>query len=341
MERLLECVPNFSEGRNKEVISQIAQAIRGVKGAWLLEVDPGKAANRSVMTIVGKPEDVVEAAFQAIAVAASLIDMSCHEGVHPRMGATDVCPLIPVRGISWEEAQRLARNLGKRVGEELGIPVYLYEKSASHPGRTNLANIRKGEYEGFKEKISHPAWKPDFGPATFNEKNGQTVIGVRDFLIAYNINLNSGDPKQAHQIAKDIRESGRIIKDEAGMPKRIPGACKGVKALGWYIEEYGMAQVSTNITDRHASPVHRVFEACRQSAALRGLEVGGSELVGLIPKDVLLDAGLFYLSKEALSTEIPKYDILEKGVKSLGLHQLRPFNIEEKVLEYAMEKAGN
>ncbi|HJW30829.1 MAG TPA: glutamate formimidoyltransferase, partial [Saprospiraceae bacterium] len=298
---IIECVPNFSEGRRPEVIEAIAQAIRQVEGVTLLDVDPGKATNRTVMTMAGRPDRVIEAAFLAIRTAASLIDMRQHKGEHPRMGATDVCPLIPIQGISMEETAAFAHQLAKRVGDELKIPVYMYEAAATQPERKNLATIRAGEYEGFSKKILDPDWKPDYGPQDFNVTAGATVIGARDFLIAYNVNLNTRSERKANSVAFDIREKGRIkrignpvtgevVKDERGEPVREEGMCKGVKAIGWYIEEYQLAQVSMNITDTKLTALHTAFDACVQSAASRGLRVTGSELVGLVPLTVMLDA---------------------------------------------------
>ncbi|HNG90907.1 MAG TPA: glutamate formimidoyltransferase, partial [Saprospiraceae bacterium] len=292
MKQLIECVPNFSEGRDPAAIKQITDAVESVEGVTLLDVDPGKATHRSVVTFVGEPEAVVEAAFQAIRTACQVIDMSRHSGEHPRMGATDVCPLIPIANISMEETAQWARRLGERVGRELDLPVYLYEAAASRPERKNLADIRAGEYEGLPEKLAHPDWKPDFGPARFVPKSGATVIGARDFLIAYNVNLNTTSVRRANSVAFDVREKGRVLndpatgkplKDEHGEPLRQPGTLKGVKAIGWYIEEYGIAQISMNITDAQTTPLHLAFEECRMSADRRGMRVTGSELVGLVP----------------------------------------------------------
>lgn len=343
---LIECVPNFSEGQNTEVIDKIAEAIRSIQGVHLLEIDPGYAANRTVMTFVGPPQLVVEAAFQAIKTAAQQIDMRQQQGVHPRMGATDVCPLIPIQGITADEANVYAQILAKRVGTELEIPVYLYEKSAIADHRKNLAAIRKGEYEGFREKIQLPEWKPDYGPDKFNEKAGQTVIGVRDFLIAYNINLNTKDPKKTARIARVVRESGYLkylngLKqyDSNGKPIRIKGKFKGLKAIGWYIEEYKLAQVSMNITDLAASPLHEIFEEVDQEARKLGLRVVGSELVGLIPLQALIDAGRFYFELQGESSEKSQTEILEMAIRSLGLNVLEPFEMNKKILEFAMQKS--
>ena len=351
MRPLIECVPNFSEGRNPAVIRQISDAISAVEGVRLLDVDPGASTNRTVMTFVGPPGAVVEAAFQAIRTAAEVIDMRQHKGTHPRMGATDVCPLIPISGITDAEAVEWAHQLARRVGEELEIPVYLYEKAAQQPGRKNLATIRAGEYEGFEQKILQPEWKPDYGPARFHAKAGQTVIGVRDFLVAYNINLNTKSVKRANSVAFDIRENGRIqtedgspngkpVKDAQGQPVRIPGACKSVKAIGWYVEEYGIAQVSANLTNIQVTPVHVAFEEARKSADRRGLRVTGSELVGLIPKQALLDAGAFYLDKQGLSKGVSEAELIHIAVKSLGLDELAPFDPRKKVIEYQLAESA-
>ncbi len=344
---LLECVPNFSEGRDMRIIKQITDAIESVEGVKLLDVDPGQATNRTVVTFVGEPAAVVEAAFRGISKAAELIDMSKHQGEHPRMGATDVCPLVPVANISMEEAANWARQLGRRVGEELQIPVYLYESAATSPERQNLATIRAGEYEGLADKLKNPQWEPDFGPASFNASAGATVIGARDFLIAYNLNLNTTSVRRANSVAFDIREKGRIkregnpitgpvVNDENGDPVRIPGACKGVKAIGWFIEEYGVAQISMNITDTNATALHEAFEATRESANRRGLRVTGSELVGMVPLQVLLDAGRFFLAQQQRSLGISEEEIIKIAVKSLGLDELGPFDPQQKIIEYQL-----
>lgn len=334
MKQLIECVPNISEGQDTEKIKLITDVVETVEGVKLLDVDPGKATNRTVITFVGEPEKVIEAAFLLIKKASELIDMTKHSGEHPRMGATDVCPLVPVAGISMQETADYARKLGKRVGEELGIPVYLYEAAAASPQRKNLSNIRAGEYEGLAQKIVKPEWKPDFGPAEFNSRSGATVIGARNFLIAYNVNLNTTSTRRANAIAFDIREAGRKIKNEKGIEIVQPGSCKGVKAIGWFIEEYGIAQVSINITDVSLSPVHKVFEECCKSAEKRGLRVTGSELVGLIPLNSLLDAGKHFLKKQQRSTGISEKEIIKIAVKSLGLDDLKPFVPEERVIEF-------
>src|SRR5712671_4086544 len=298
MQKIIECVPNFSEGRDLEIVRQITAAIESVEGISLLNVDPGASTNRTVVTFAGSPEVAIEAAFRAIEKAAELIDMRKQKGAHPRMGATDVCPFIPVSNVSWEEAIECANRLGKRVGEELKIPVYLYERAARNKSRSNLAVIRAGEYEGLFEKIKQPEWKPDFGPAVFNEKSGGTVIGVRDFLIAYNANLNTKSVRRANAVAFDVREQGRVktedgtpsgkaILDTHGEPVRVPGMLKHVKAIGWFVKEYGIAQVSMNLTNIKETPLHVAFDACVESAAKRGLRVTGSEIVGMVPKKCL------------------------------------------------------
>src|SRR6478752_3952598 len=306
MHQIIECVPNFSEGRDMNIIKQITDEIEAVEGIRLLNVDPGKATNRTVVTFVGRPDAVIEAAFLAIRKAGELIDMRQHKGEHPRMGATDVCPLIPVSGISMQETVRWAHILAERVGRELALPVYLYEEAQNNRLRNNLSVIRAGEYEGFFEKIKKPEWKPDFGPAIFDEKRGATVIGARDFLVAYNVNLNTTSVRRANSVAFDVREAGRIkrdgdpvygeiVKDEKGQPVMVPGSLKSVKAIGWYIKEYGIAQISMNLTNIAVTPLHVAFdEACRKAEA-RGLRVTGSELVGLIPLQSLTDAGKYFL----------------------------------------------
>ena len=345
---IIECVPNFSEGRRPEVIEAIAQAIRQVEGVRLLDIDPGKATNRTVMTMAGAPDRVIEGAFQAIRTAAQLIDMRHHSGEHPRMGATDVCPLIPISGITMEETAAYAHQLGKRVGEELGIPVYMYESAATREERKNLATIRAGEYEGFAKKMESPEWAPDYGPATFNETAGATVIGARDFLIAYNVNLNTRSERRANSVAFDIREKGRvkragnpvtgeIIRDEYGEPVREEGMCRGVKAIGWYIAEYGVAQVSMNITDVKQTSLHAAFDACVQSALLRGMRVTGSELVGLVPLQVMLDAGRHFIRRQGLSAGVSDAELIHIAVKSMGLDELGPFDPKKKIIEYLLE----
>lgn len=348
MSKLIECVPNFSEGRNMEIINKIVAEITSVEGVKLLNVDPGKATNRTVVTFVGEPEAVVEAAFKGIKMAGELIDMSSHTGAHPRMGATDVCPLIPVAGISMEETIEYAVKLAKRVGEELKIPVYLYEAAQADKSRSNLSVIRAGEYEGFAEKMNLAIWKPDFGPATFDIKRGATVVGARDFLVAYNINLNTTSVRRANSVAFDVREAGRvkregdpvngkIVRDENGDPVSIPGTLKSVKAIGWYIEEYGIAQISMNLTNINITPVHIAFDEVCKKANERGMRVTGSELVGLIPLKALTDAGKYFLKKQKRSAGVSERELIKIAVKSLGLDDLAPFNPNEKIIEYLLE----
>lgn len=334
MKQLIECVPNISEGRDEAKIKLITEVVETVEGVKLLDVDPGKATNRTVITFVGEPEKVIEAAFRLIKKASESIDMSRHKGEHPRMGATDVCPLVPVAGITMEETAGYAKKLGKRVGEELGIPVYLYEAAAASPERKNLAHVRAGEYEGLAQKIVKPEWKPDFGPAELNARSGATVIGARNFLVAYNVNLNSTSTRRANAIAFDVREAGRKVKNEKGQEIVQPGSCMAVKAIGWFIEEYGISQISINLTDLSVTPVHKVFEECCKSAERRGLRVTGSELVGLIPLQSMLDAGKYFLRKQQRSTGIPEKELIRIAVKSLGLDDLKPFHPEEKIIEY-------
>ncbi|MFA5849112.1 MAG: glutamate formimidoyltransferase [Bacteroidales bacterium] len=351
-QRIIECVPNFSEGRNMQVIKQITDEIERVEGVKLLNVDPGAATNRTVVTFVGSPEQVSEAAFVAIKKAGEIIDMRNHHGEHPRMGATDVCPFIPIAGISMEETSEYARKLAKRVGEELKIPVFCYESAAYKPERKNLANCRSGEYEGLAKKFLDPNWRPDFGPADFNgdvARTGATAIGARDFLVAINYNLNTTSTRRANAVAYDVREKGRkmregnqitgkVVKDENGKDKWIPGTLKGCKAIGWFIEEYGIAQVSMNVTNITQTPVHVAFDEVSAKAAERGLRVTGSEIVGLIPKKVLIDAGKHYLAKQQRSAGISEEEIIKIAVKSMGLDDLKPFDPQEKVIEYLMEQ---
>jgi len=348
MRKLIECVPNFSEGRDLEVIRQITDAIESVDGVSLLDVDPGASTNRTVVTFVGSPDAAVEAAFRGIKKAAELIDMRKHKGAHPRMGATDVCPFIPVSNISWEEAIACANKLGKRVGEELSIPVYLYERAAKNASRSNLSIIRAGEYEGFFEKIKGPAWKSDFGPSIFNEKSGATVIGARDFLIAYNVNLNTKAVRRANSVAFDVRENGRVktedgtpfgkpVLDASGEPVRIPGMLKHVKAIGWYVEEYGIAQISMNLTNVEETPLHVAFDACVESASKRGLRVTGSEIVGMVPKKCLLDAGRYFLRKQKWSEGASEEELIGIAIRSMGLNELKPFDPKQKVIEFKIE----
>jgi glutamate formiminotransferase / formiminotetrahydrofolate cyclodeaminase len=346
MKQLIECVPNFSEGRDLTIVKQITDAIETVEGVLLLNVDPGNATNRTVVTIVGEPEKVVEAAFRGISKAAELIDMTKHKGEHPRMGATDVCPFIPVANITMEETAAWSKKLGERVGKELKIPVYLYEEAQPDKTRNNLSVIRAGEYEGFAKKIALPEWKPDFGPAIFPAKHGATVIGARDFLIAYNVNLNSKSVKRANSIAFDIREAGRIKTDANGKKVldanrnevRIPGKLKGVKAIGWYIEEYGVAQVSINITRFKETPLHIVFEECYKSAYERGMRVTGSELVGLVPLSSMLEAGKYFLNKQRLSSGVSEQELIHIAVKSMGLDELAPFDPQKRIIEYVLNE---
>ncbi|MBP2681162.1 MAG: glutamate formiminotransferase [Candidatus Krumholzibacteriota bacterium] len=340
--RLVECVPNFSEGRNQAVIDAIAQAIRDTEGAYLFDVDPGKDTNRTVVTFVAEYDAAVRAAFNAIETATRLIDMRKHTGAHPRMGATDVCPFVPVRGVTMEDCADLARQLGKRVGEELRIPVYLYENAAASEERRNLANVRAGEYEGLAQKLADPKWKPDFGPAEFNPKCGATVIGAREFLIAYNVNLNTRDKKVAHDIALSIREAGRPKRDENGNFVResggekvnVPGTLKACKAVGWYIEEYKRAQVSINLVNFHVTPPHLAFDEAKRQAETRGVRVTGSELVGLIPLEAMLEAGRHYLTLQKKSTGVPEKDLIETAIQSLGLNDISPFDPKQKIIEY-------
>lgn len=348
MSVLIECVPNFSEGNDLQLIKQITDAIESVEGIKLLNVDPGKATNRTVVTFVGEPQAVIEAAFRGIKKAGELIDMSHHKGEHPRMGATDVCPLIPISGISMEETAKYAQQLAKRVGDELQIPVYLYEAAQSNTNRNNLSVIRAGEYEGFFKKIKLPEWKPDEGPAEMDAKRGATVIGARDFLVAYNINLNTTSTRRANSIAFDVREAGRVMREgnpitgkiilnADGTPKSIPGSLKSVKAIGWYIQEYGICQISMNLTNIGVTPVHIAFDDVCKKAEARGLRVTGSELVGLIPLQSLLDAGKYFLKKQQRSVGVSNDELIKIAVKSMGLDELAPFNARERVIEYVLE----
>ena len=349
--RLIECVPNISEGRDSDKIQRIARVVETIEGVKLLDIDPGKATNRTVITFVGEPEKVIEAAFLLIKKASELIDMKKHSGEHPRFGATDVCPMVPISGISLEETATFAHQLGERVGKELGIPGYFYEKAAQSEKRINLANCRSGEYEGLKDKLKNPQWAPDFGPAEFNtqvEKTGAIAISARDFLIAYNVNLNTTSTRRANAIAFDIREAGRIkregnpstgkkILDANGDPVRIPGKLKAVKGIGWYIEEYGIAQISYNLTNISITSMHKAFDATCKAADERGLRVTGSELIGLIPLQAMLDAADYYLIKQERSLGIAENEKIKIAVKSLGLDDLKPFNPEEKIIEYLLK----
>lgn len=337
MNKIIECVPNFSEGRNKEVIKQITDAIEKVAGAKLLHVDMGAATNRTVVTFAGDENAVVEAAFQAVKKASELIDMRNHTGEHPRQGAVDVCPFIPIAGATMEDCIECAKKLGERVAKELSIPVYLYEEAATAPHRKNLANIRAGEYEGIAQKITLPEWKPDFGEAVFNEKFGNLITGARKILIAYNVNLNTTSVRRANSVAFDVREQGRKVKNENGEEVQQPGWCKAVKAIGWFIEEYGIAQVSMNLTDIEETPIHVAFDACVKSAYERGMRVTGSELIGLIPLESLLDAGRYFLEKQKRSIGVGDEELIRIAIKSMGLDELAPFNPKERIIEYVLE----
>ena len=344
MKRLIECVPNFSEGRDMSIIKQITDEIEKIEDVKLLDVDPGKATNRTVVTFVGTPEAVVEAAVQAIKKAAELIDMSQHSGEHPRFGATDVCPLIPISNVTMEECVVFAHELGKRVGEELGLSGYYYEYAASKPERKNLATVRSGEYEGLPAKLADKNWQVDFGPQTFNPKYGVTAISARDFLVAYNVNLNTTSTRRANAIAFDVRENGRvkkkgkeILRDKDGNALRIPGVLKACKAIGWYIEEYQQAQISMNLTNITITSVHEAFDAVFESATRRGIRVTGSELVGLVPLQAMLDAGKHYLKKQKRSLGISEKEIINIAIKSLGLDDLGPFDPEKKIIEYLLK----
>lgn len=348
MEQLIECVPNFSEGKNMEIINQITNELKTVDGVKLLNVDPGKTTNRTVVTFVGPPDAVVEAAFRAIKKAGELIDMSNHKGEHPRMGATDVCPFIPLANITLEETAIYATKLAKRVGEEIKIPVYLYEAAQAKTERKNLSVIREGEYEGFFKKIKLPGWAPDFGPANFDIKRGATVIGARNFLVAYNVNLNTTSTRRANAIAFDVREAGRVKKidgkpvtDEKGQPIIIPGSLKHVKAIGWYIEEYGIAQISMNLTNIRQTPVHIAFDEVCKKAEARGIRVTGSELVGLIPLQAMLEAGKYFLKKQHRSIGVSDKELVKIAVKSMGLDELAPFNPNERIIEYQLINKEN
>ena len=345
---MIECVPNFSEGRDIEKIRQITDEIETVEGVRLLDVDPGRDTNRTVVTFVGEPGAVCEAAFRAVRKAAEVIDMSKHTGAHPRMGATDVCPLVPVSGITMEETVVYARGLAKRIGEELSLPVFCYEEAAYDEKRKNLASIRAGEYEGLKKKLEDPEWKPDFGPASFNSHTGAVIIGARDFLVAFNVNLNTTSIRRANAIAFDVRERGRekregdqltgkIVKDADGNPVMIPGSLKSVKAIGWYIPEYGFAQISMNLTNIGVTPVHVAFDEVCRKAESRGVRVTGSELVGLIPLKAMLEAGKYFLHKQQRSAALPDEQLISLAIRSMGLSELKPFNPHEKIIEYMLQ----
>ncbi|MFA5330172.1 MAG: glutamate formimidoyltransferase [Prolixibacteraceae bacterium] len=352
MKKLIECVPNFSEGRDEKIIKQITDAIQSVDGIKLLNVDPGKDTNRTVVTFVGEPEQVIEAAFRGARMAAQLIDMSKHKGEHPRFGATDVCPLVPIANISMEETVVFARKLAKRIGEELGIPVYCYEFAATTEERRSLANCRTGEYEGLKEKLQKTEWKPDFGPDVFNERSGATAVGARNFLIAYNVNLNTTSVRRANSIAFDVREAGRVVREgdqvtgkmvngENGEPLRIPGTLKKVRAIGWFIKEYGVAQISMNLTDITVTSMHQAFDEVTERARDRGIRVTGSELIGVIPLQAMLDAGKYFLRKQQRSVGIPDAEIIKIAVKSLGLDELAPFDPKKRIIEYLIDDQEN
>ncbi|MFT6321574.1 MAG: glutamate formiminotransferase/formiminotetrahydrofolate cyclodeaminase, partial [Granulosicoccus sp.] len=346
--QLIECVPNFSEGRDLNIIKQITDEIESVDGVKLLDVDPGRATNRTVVTFVGEPEPVIEAAYLAIKKASEIIDMSKQTGEHPRMGATDVCPLIPIANITMDEVVKYAHKLAKHAGQDLGIPFYMYEAAATKKDRKNLATIRAGEYEGLPEKLKDSNWKPDYGSAQFNPSAGATAIGARDFLIAYNVNLNTTSVRRANSVAFDIREKGRVkrkgdpifgevLNDKNGEPQRTKGMCKGVKAIGWYIDEYEIAQISMNITNINVTPLHAAFEATNKSATKRGLRVTGSELVGLVPLKVMLDAGKYFLKKQNRSVGVSEEELVKIAVKSLGLDELGTFDASKKIIEYQLE----
>ena len=338
--RIIECVPNFSEGRDMAVIKQITDVIESIEGIKLLDVDPGKDTNRTVVTFVGTPETVSEAAFQAVRKASEVIDMSGHHGEHPRMGATDVCPFIPVSGVTMEEVVGYARKVAERIGAELGIPVYCYENAAFEEKRKNLAACREGEYEGLEKKLADPAWKPDYGPVVFNKRSGATAVGARDFLVAFNINLNTTSVRRANAIAFDVREKGRTVEDKGGKKISVPGTLKNVKAIGWYIEEYGVAQISMNLTDISVTPVHIAFdEVCRKADA-RGVRVTGSELVGLIPLKAVIDAGRYFLEKQQRSVGVSDDELIKIAVRSMGMNDIHPFKPEEKIIEFVMAEKG-
>lgn len=348
MSPLVECVPNFSEGRDRSVIDAIARAISGVSGVRLLDVDAGADTNRTVYTFVGTPDAVAEAAFRGAAAASQLIDMSRHLGAHPRMGALDVCPIVPVSGVTMDQCVEVARALGGRMAEAFALPVYFYEFAATRPERRNLADIRAGEYEGLRKKLADPAWAPDAGPAAFNARLGATVVGAREFLIAYNVNVNTREQKLANEVALNIREAGRlkrdakgqVVTDAEGRELRVPGRLKAVKAIGWTIEQYRQAQVSINLLSYRTTPLHVVFETTREEAAKLGLVVTGSELVGLTPLEPLVEAGRYYLRKQGRSTGLPERELVELAIQSLGLAQLSPFEPDKRIIEYAVRVAA-
>ncbi|MCF8307752.1 MAG: glutamate formimidoyltransferase [Bacteroidales bacterium] len=348
-QQLIECVPNFSEGKDMTIINQITDEVKKTEGVQLIDVDPGEATNRTVVTFVGPPEEVCDAAFRAARKAKSLIDMRKHSGAHPRFGATDVCPLVPVSNITMEETAEYARKLGKRMGEELNYPIYLYEKAAYKPEHENLAYVRSGEYEALNRKLQKDEWKPDFGPHEFVPETGATAVGARNFLVAYNFNLNTTSTRRANSVAFDVREKGRIkregdgvtgkiVKDENGEPVRVPGKLKKTKAIGWYIEEYGVAQISMNLTDISVTSIHEAFDAVEESAHSHGLRVTGSELVGVVPLKAMLDAGKHYLKKQKRSVGVSDKELIKIAVKSLGLDELYPFEPDKKIIEYILEK---
>lgn len=339
--QIIECVPNFSEGRDMGIIKQITESIESVEGIKLLDVDPGRDTNRTVVTFVGEPEKVTEAAFRAVRKASELIDMAKHYGEHPRMGATDVCPLVPVSGITMEETAEYARRLARRIGDELGIPVYCYENAAFSEQRRNLADCRSGEYEGLRKKLDDPVWKPDFGPASFNERSGATAVGARDFLVAFNVNLNTTSTRRANAIAYDVREKGRSVKNEHGEIITVPGTLRNVKAIGWYIEEYGIAQISMNLTNISVTPVHIAFDEVCRKADERGVRVTGSELVGLIPLKSILEAGRYFLEKQNRSTGVSDEELIKIAIRSMGLNDVHKFNPEEKIIEFVMKEEKN
>jgi glutamate formiminotransferase/formiminotetrahydrofolate cyclodeaminase len=338
--QVVECVPNFSEGKDKAKIEAIAAAIRAVPGVKLLDVDPGADTNRTVYTFVGAPEAVRDAALEAARAARELIDMRAHKGAHPRMGALDVCPFVPVSGISMEECVALAKDFGRRLAEEFGVPVYLYEAAATRPSRVSLADIRAGEYEGLPAKLENPEWEPDFGPACFDARWGATVTGAREFLIAYNVNLNTKDKKLANDIAFAIREAGRTIKDAEGNSVKVPGRLKAVRAIGWYIEAYRCAQVSINLLNFRQTPLYQVFDTVKEEAEKRGLYVTGSELVGLVPLDAIRECGQYYARKAGKSAGLPDRELVELAAQTLGLSSVQPFEQEQKIVEWAMESKG-
>ncbi len=332
----IECVPNFSIGRDPDLINQIVQAIISIPEVRLLHVDSGYDANRTVFTFIGTPEAVIDSAFKATKVAVALYDMAQHRGKHPRMGVLDVCPLIPLTDIDKEELNPYVHVLAQRIGRELSIPCYLYEYSAQKDNRKNLAEIRKGEYEGWEEKIKLPGWEPDYGPTAFNAHTGVSAIGVRDFLLAYNVNLQNNDLQAAQRIAANVRESGRIIRDEDGVRRRIPGRCQALKAIGWRIEDFNKAQVSMNLVDINTTGLHQAFEACKAEAQALGIEISGSELIGMAPLSVFLEAGLYFAKKQDITSNLSERQLIAIAIESLGLNDLKPFDPDEKIIEYKM-----